>query len=460
MDLPLLSEINTMKKEDLKNTLLDLIDYVKNAKKNDSVMLQILEEVKKGSNEREGLKEEMTQLKSNNEVLLKELADVKSHLSALHLHQQPTMENDSSPPPFFADAVKKSVHTALPEDKAKCDIIISKVEEKGKDDSFAADLCSKISYDTKPIGVMRLGRKKEDTHHHRLLKLSFSTNFEARAFRSHFEEARKDKPNDLSEFRVRPSRNREDQAAFRKSAIVTNTLNKEAKHEGDMCSYSYSWSICPWSHLHKAEDINDFIIEYNIDILAITETWLTGTACDGPTINALLPNGYEIIHAPRRTRGGGTALVYRQSLNVTRVAVSSASFEVLECVIKGPIVLRICVVYQPYRTALFMEEFSSYLAGLATSPGHLLVLGDFNLHVDDPLDKCAQDFLTSMSSLGLEQHVTTLTHRNGHTLDLVLTPIGNPLDLTWKSIDSQHVPCIVLLKFHYCCPSFMEPTTL
>ncbi|MEE4247325.1 MAG: reverse transcriptase family protein, partial [Kangiellaceae bacterium] len=193
--------------------------------------------------------------------------------------------------------------------------------------------------------------------------------------------------------------------------------------------------INPWSICNKAEDINDFIIEYNIDILAITETWLTGTACDGPTINALLPNGYEIIHAPRRTRGGGTALVYRQSLNVTRVAVSSASFEVLECVIKGPIVLRICVVYQPYRTALFMEEFSSYLAGLATSPGHLLVLGDFNLHVDDPLDKCAQDFLTSMSSLGLEQHVTTLTHRNGHTLDLVLTPLGNPLDLTWKSID-------------------------
>ncbi|ELU09429.1 hypothetical protein CAPTEDRAFT_201324, partial [Capitella teleta] len=193
--------------------------------------------------------------------------------------------------------------------------------------------------------------------------------------------------------------------------------------------------INPWSICNKAEDINDFIIEYNIDILAITETWLTGTDCDGPTINALLPNGYEIIHAPRRTRGGGTALVYRQSLNVTRVAVSSASFEVLECVIKGPIVLRICVVYQPYRTALFMEKFSSYLAGLARSPGHLLVLGDFNLHVDDPLDKCAQDFLTSMSSLSLEQHVITLTHRNGHTLDLVLTPLGNPLDLTWKSKD-------------------------
>ncbi|ELT97993.1 hypothetical protein CAPTEDRAFT_211458 [Capitella teleta] len=304
-------------------------------------MLQILEEVKKGSDEREELKEEMTQLKSNNEVLLKELADVKSHLSALHLHQKPTMENDSSPPPSFADAIKKSVHTALQEDKAKCDVIISKANR----------------------GVAVIDQRKN--HNENLL-------------------------------------------------IVL---------------------INPWSICNKAEDINDFIIEYNIDILAITETWLTGTACDGQTIIALLPNGYEIIHAPRRTRKGGTAFVYRQSLNFTHVAVSSASFEVLECVIKGSIVLRICVVYQPYTTALFMAEFSSYFAGLATSPRHLLVLGDFNLHVNDPLDKCAQDFLTPMSSLGLEQHVTTLNHRNGHTLDLVLTPLGNPLDLTWKSID-------------------------
>ncbi|ELT95653.1 hypothetical protein CAPTEDRAFT_197327 [Capitella teleta] len=165
----------------------------------------------------------------------------------------------------------------------------------------------------------------------------------------------------------------------------------------------------PWSICNKAEDINDFIIEYNIDILAITETWLTGTACDGPTINALLPNGYEIIHAPRRTRGGGTALVYRQSLNVTHVAVSSASFEVLECVTKGPIMLRVCVVYQPYRTALFMEEFSSYLAGLATSPGRLLVLGDFNLYVDDPLDKTARS--RTAFNAGRDLALTTVPQR-------------------------------------------------
>ncbi|ELT92071.1 hypothetical protein CAPTEDRAFT_215705 [Capitella teleta] len=171
------------------------------------------------------------------------------------------------PYPFnsFTDVVKKSVHAALKEDEAKCDVIISKVEEKGKDKSFAADFCSKISFDTKPIGVMRLGRKKEDTHHHRLLKLSFSTNFEARAFRSRFEEVRKDKPNDLSEFRVRPGRNQEDQAAFRKSAIVANTLNKEAKRGGDMCSYSVRDNGSIWKFEKRADGKWVHILDWKLE---------------------------------------------------------------------------------------------------------------------------------------------------------------------------------------------------
>ncbi|ELU06290.1 hypothetical protein CAPTEDRAFT_214601 [Capitella teleta] len=160
------------------------------------------------------------------------------------------MDNDSSPPPSFADAVKKSVHAALKEDKAICDVIISKVEEKGKDESFAADLCSKISFDTKPIGVMRLGCKKVDTHHHRLLKLSFNTNFEARAFRSRFED---------------PGRNQEDQAAFRKSVIVANTLNKEAKCEGDMCSYSVRDNGSIWKFEKQADGKWVHILDWKLE---------------------------------------------------------------------------------------------------------------------------------------------------------------------------------------------------
>ena len=51
----------------------------------------------------------------------------------------------------------------------------------------------------------------------------------------------------------------------------------------------------------------------------------------------------------------------------------------------------------------------------------MLVLGDFNIHVDVPNDIDAVKFLDLLESLGLKQHVTEATHIFGRTLDLVIT---------------------------------------
>ena len=62
----------------------------------------------------------------------------------------------------------------------------------------------------------------------------------------------------------------------------------------------------PWSVCNKAEAVNDFIIDQDLDVLALTETLLTSTVKDNITISALLPAGYSILRRPRSTRGGGT----------------------------------------------------------------------------------------------------------------------------------------------------------
>jgi hypothetical protein len=51
----------------------------------------------------------------------------------------------------------------------------------------------------------------------------------------------------------------------------------------------------------------------------------------------------------------------------------------------------------------------------------LLILGDFNIHVDvaDNLDSIK--FLDMLESVGLQQHVKHPTHVGGHTLDLIIT---------------------------------------
>ena len=51
----------------------------------------------------------------------------------------------------------------------------------------------------------------------------------------------------------------------------------------------------------------------------------------------------------------------------------------------------------------------------------LVLLGDFNIHVDVPTDMDAIQFRDLLDSTGLQQHVKRSTHIHGHTLDLLIT---------------------------------------
>ena len=53
--------------------------------------------------------------------------------------------------------------------------------------------------------------------------------------------------------------------------------------------------------------------------------------------------------------------------------------------------------------------------------GDLLLVEDFNFHLEDSMDYDAKRFLTLLNSFGLIQHVTTPTHKDGGLLDLVIT---------------------------------------
>ena len=50
-----------------------------------------------------------------------------------------------------------------------------------------------------------------------------------------------------------------------------------------------------------------------------------------------------------------------------------------------------------------------------------MIVGDFNIHVDDLTDIQAGKLHDIVASHSLNQHVTSPTHTQGHTLDLVIT---------------------------------------
>ena len=96
----------------------------------------------------------------------------------------------------------------------------------------------------------------------------------------------------------------------------------------------------------------------------------------------------------------------------------------------------------------FLKEFADLMESVILSKERLLVLGDFNIHVDVPNDIDAVKFLDLLESLGLEQHVTEPTHIFGHTLDLVITRCVSKCNLTETLLGSTPRSCRYL-SYHW-----------
>ena len=67
-----------------------------------------------------------------------------------------------------------------------------------------------------------------------------------------------------------------------------------------------------------------------------------------------------------------------------------------------------------------MVEFGSLLEQYVMDSSSLLITGDFNLHIDNNLDKSSQDFLALIDLFNLKQHVCSPTHHAGHILDILI----------------------------------------
>ena len=77
------------------------------------------------------------------------------------------------------------------------------------------------------------------------------------------------------------------------------------------CAVLNARSVC-----NKAALIQTFLLDHDIDVLVITETWLTDG--DEVTPRQLLPDpdGYSFISVPRNGRGGGLGIVAKSHISI------------------------------------------------------------------------------------------------------------------------------------------------
>ncbi len=224
------------------------------------------------------------------------------------------------------------------------------------------------------------------------------------------------------------------------SNLVTVKCNAFKDHGRKLAQFC---SLNAQSARNKTHQIVDYLIENELSLCAITETWLTPE--DDVAMGELEPDGYKFdpIHRHNK-RGGGIAIIHQQTL---KAKVSNAgyysSYQYMEMIIpKGSDSVKLLVIYRPPYNAksnpipetTFFREFSEHMESVLLTPSMLCITGDFNFHMDllgvevDTLTDSAKrqkqiatQFHDLVTSMGLVQHITEATHEDGHTLDLLIT---------------------------------------
>jgi Reverse transcriptase (RNA-dependent DNA polymerase)/Endonuclease/Exonuclease/phosphatase family len=205
--------------------------------------------------------------------------------------------------------------------------------------------------------------------------------------------------------------------------------------------------------VNKPVTLQDFILSKDLDILTLSETWLSS---DSPSyvLNSLTPTGYALFHVPRPNKtGGGLAAIYRSIFNISQITLPSfPTFEAMCMRITLPSSsLTILSVYRPPSSSKpdFISDFSTLLEDFVSQPSEILITGDFNFHVDPPVPQCDTQFLTCLDTFSLIQHIGFPTHTSCHTLDLLITRSSSKL-ITSVTFDdpglSDHMAILCTLE--------------
>ena len=204
-----------------------------------------------------------------------------------------------------------------------------------------------------------------------------------------------------------------------------------------MCNVG-TWNAC--SVANKSATIQEHIISENLDIFSIVETHHESSS--SPGLIASTPSTYNFIEKARPLspgvldirgpRGGGISIIYKDHFRVS--AKDTGLFTTFEH-LTAYFTLRnihiiIVVIYRPGSESIsttFFTEFAELLTIIAKYNCQVLILGDINIHFDEPNEPNTKKINRLLSYHGLEQMVQQPTHNRSHTLDVVITRTPNSL---------------------------------
>ena len=147
----------------------------------------------------------------------------------------------------------------------------------------------------------------------------------------------------------------------------------------------------------------------------MTETWLSVQGDEAKTAK-LAPSGFVVKSFPRqsRSRGGGIATVHKSTFgsNITfktNYDFTHTSFEVVQASITSQHnTLHFFCVCRPLPNrrnnltdSMFTEQLPDLLDYVNSLPGFVCLVGDMNIHFDNPLQSLTKQILTTLSLYNL-----------------------------------------------------------
>ena len=223
---------------------------------------------------------------------------------------------------------------------------------------------------------------------------------------------------------------------------------------------------------NKSALICDIISEHDLDLFSICETWHERE--DDLSVRSIRPPGYCSFDAPRsssglssnKQRGGGLTLLFKDTFTGKKLDIGElpTTFEILCASLSSARSTVIAAVV--YRTGpiedLFFNELKCIFERLSLYSCPVIITGDLNFHLDDVNNRHSKILIEQLRSFGFDQYATGSTHREGHTLDVVIARSDLPpptIDVRLPDEFSDHSLILVQLPFQRPSLQFVNVST-
>ncbi len=217
------------------------------------------------------------------------------------------------------------------------------------------------------------------------------------------------------------------------TSVKSNTIGRNARHNNGLrCGSVNARSINT-----KPDLLYEYMRSCGLDLYMICESWSNPNRPDHQKIISHIKGStYNCKHAPREGRaGGGIILFYKKNLKVQKMKPPKThTFEILEILVQNnKKKIRLVTIYRPepdpiknpYTMTECYEEFTELFAYYKSLNEEAIFCGDYNFHMNQPDDDKAKKFKDILETFELKQHVCDSTHKEGNTLDLLISNIDS-----------------------------------